>query len=254
MTGVPRDDRPEVLIGAALDRLDADQADGLLGALESDAGAVERLKAYALQKRQLRRTANALEGPGAPTTEALARRLGGRLRALTAGRWLGVVATALVLGWSMGEISDRLLEPEAYYGFETADSRVVEPAPDNEVELTAAQATPRRLSDWIRRTVIVPDLRGAGLTFAGARLVDTGELRLVGLVYASPEGQLVLCQSPDLDGLSEKPEMIRTANVQAGYWSDGRRTFALMAELGRPGLRGLMQRFSRLTQGGLSAG
>lgn len=237
---------PEVLIGAALDRLDADQAAQLLDALDSEAGAAERLKAYARQKSWLRRSANSMTGEGAPATDALARRLGSRLRTAAAGRWIGALSVAVLVGLGMGEISDRLVPPD-YYGFETADSRVVEQAPSNAITLSAAEATPARLSDWIHRTVVIPDLHDAGLTFTGAKLVNAGELKLVGLVYKSAEGQLVLCQSPDLDGQSGKPEMLRTADVQAGYWSDGSRTFALVAGLNRPGVRDLVQRFSRLT-------
>lgn len=239
---------PEVVIGAALDRLDADQAAQLLDALESEADAAERLKAYARQKSWLRRSAIAMGEEGAPRTDDLARRLGSRLRAVSAGRWVGALTAAVLFGLSMGEISDRLITP-AYYGFETADSRVVEQAPSGAITLSAAEATPARLSDWIHRTVVIPDLQDAGLTFAGARLVTARELKLVGLVYKSAQGELVLCQSPDLDGQSEKPEMLRTADVQAGYWSDGSRTFALVAGLKRPGVRDLVQRFSRLTVG-----
>jgi anti-sigma factor RsiW len=237
---------PEVRIGAALDRLDPEQAAQLLDALESEAGAAERLKAYARQKRWLRRSADALTGEASPATEALTRRLGGRLRTVAAGRWIGALAVAVLVGLSMGQISDRLIAP-AYYGFETADSRVVETAPSAAISLSPAEATPARLSDWIHRTVVIPDLREAGLTFSGAKLVSARELKLVGLVYKSAQGELVLCQSPDLDGQSEQPEMLRTADVQAGYWSDGSRTFALVAGLNRPGVRDLVQRFSRLT-------
>ena len=81
-------------------------------------------------------------------------------------------------------------------------------------------------------------------------------IKLVGLVYHGADGDLIFCQSPDLDGQPETPELRRTADVQAGYWSDGSRTFALMAGLHRQGVRGLVQKFSRLTlsQDGRSVG
>lgn len=240
-------DQPNALLGAMIDRLDAAEADGLIDVLEKDAEASERLKAYARQKRQLRRSANALEHGGDMQTETLARRLAGRLKVIRTSRWVGVLTTAVLFGWAMGEISDRLVAPPSYYGFETKDARVVEEAPAREVELTAAQASQGRLAGWIGRRVIVPDLSARNLTFTGARLVDVGELKLVGLVYDGPGGELVLCQSPDLDGLVESPELIRTTKVQAGYWSDGRRTFVLMAQLERSDVAALMAEFSRQT-------
>jgi anti-sigma factor RsiW len=244
---------PNQLLGAVLDRLNADEADGLLEVLETDAEAPERLKAYARQRRQLRRSANALEGKSPSLTDTLAERLQGRLRAIRAGRRMGAMAVAVAFGLAMGEISDRVITPDSYYGFETENSRVVERGPLRHVSLEASEASQIRLSGWIGRRVIMPDLTSAGLTFREARLIDVGELRLVGLVYIGADGELILCQSPDLDGLVEAPELIRTANVQAGYWSDGRRTFALMAGLDQPEIHGLMSTFSRLTAAGIAA-
>lgn len=245
--GPQSSEQPDALLGAMIDRLDAAEADGLIEVLERDAEASDRLKAYARQKRQLRRSANALEHEGNPRTDTLARRLAGRLKVVRTSRWVGVLATAAVFGWAMGEISDRIVAPPFYYGFETMDARVVEEAPARHIELTAAQASQGRLADWIGRRVIVPDLSAQDLTFTGARLVDVGEIKLVGLVYDGPGGELVLCQSPDLDGLAEAPELIRTTKVQAAYWSDGRRTFVLMAQLERSDIGSLMTEFSRQT-------
>ncbi len=238
---------PEVRLGAALDRMDAEAAESLLGALDADPRGLERLRAYVRQKRLLRRSANALERPGNERTDALAEQLAGRLRRARSGRLAMVIAAAAVVGWGLGEISDQLNQPSAYYGFETADARVVTRKPVSDVGLTVAQASPTRLSQWIGRPVSPPDLRRLGLTLEGARLVDTGDVKLVGLVYRGERGRLVLSQSPDLDGLRERPELLRTATVQAGYWSDGRKTFALITELGGPRIDSLVRQASSIT-------
>jgi anti-sigma factor RsiW len=238
---------PEVRLGAALDRIDAEAAESLLGALDSDPRGLNRFRAYVRQKRLLRRSANALERDGSARTDALARRLDRRLGMVRAGRWTLGLAAALAVGWGLGEISDQITEPNAYYGFETADARVVTREPVSEVSLALADATPQRLSAWIGRPVSPPDFRRLGLTFEGARLVDTGEVKLVGLVYNSRAGRLVLCQSADLDGQRERPEMLRTAAVQAGYWSDGQKTFALIGDLSRSRIDSLVRQTSSLT-------
>jgi anti-sigma factor RsiW len=238
---------PEVRLSAALDRMDAEAAESLLGALDSDPRGLDRFRAYVRQKRLLRRSANALEHDGSEETDVLADRLARRLRMIKTGRWaLGLVA-AIGLGWGLGEISDQLLQPNTYYGFETADARVVTRKPVSEVHLSLAEASPERLSQWIGRPVSPPDFRRLGLTFEGARLVDTGEVKLVGLVYNGHAGRLVLCQSADLDGERERPEILRTASVQAGYWSDGRKTFALIADLGLPKIDKLVRQTSQMT-------
>jgi anti-sigma factor RsiW len=241
------DQRPEVRLGAALDRMDAEAAENLLGALESDPRGLDRLRAYVRQKRLLRRSANALERPADERTDALAARLAKRLDRVRSGRLGLVIAAALVVGWGLGEISDQLAEPNAYYGFETADARVVTRELVSDDSLSVAEASPARLSRWIGRPVSAPDLRRLGLTFEGARLVDTGDVKLVGLIYRGRSGQVILSQSPDLDGLRERPELLRTASVQAGYWSDGRKTFALIAELGGPRIDGLVRQASSIT-------
>lgn len=238
---------PEERLGAALDRMDAEAAENLLGALDSDPRGLDRFRAYVRQKRLLRRSANALEREGSEQTDILADRLARRLQMARTGRWaLGVVA-AVAVGWGLGEISDQLLQPDIYYGFETADARVVTRKPVSQVSLSLAESSPQRLSQWIGRPVTPPDFRRLGLTFEGARLVDTGEIKLVGLVYSGRSGRLVLCQSADLDGQRERPEILRTASVQAGYWSDGRRTFALIADLDRPKIDKLVRQTSQLT-------
>lgn len=243
----PKVDPPEVALGAALDRMDAEAAETLLGALDSDPRGLDRFRAYVRQKRLLRRSANALERPGDARTDALADRLASRLRTARAGRWGLALVVAIVFGWGMGEISDQLAAPNAYYGFETADARVVTRDPVSDVSLSVSEATSERLTRWIGRPVTPPDLRRLGLTFEGARLVDTGDVKLVGLVYQGPSGRIVLSQSPDMDGLRERPELLRTASVQAGYWSDGRRTFALIAELGGPRIDNLVRQTSSIT-------
>jgi anti-sigma factor RsiW len=239
--------RPEVRLGEALDRMDAEAAESLLGALESDPRGLDRLRAYVRQKRLLRRSANALERPGDERTDALAEQLANRLRIARSSRWGLAIITALVIGWGLGEISDQLIQPRAYYGFETADARVVTRKPVSDSSLSVAEASPARLSQWIGRPVALPDLSRLGLTFEGARLVDTGDVKLVGLIYRGPEGRLVLSQSPDLDGIRERPELLRTASVQAGYWSDGRKTFALITELGGPRIDTLVRQTSSIT-------
>jgi anti-sigma factor RsiW len=243
----PSDQGPEVRLGAALDRMDAEAAESLLGALDSDPRGLDRLRAYVRQKRLLRRSANALERPGDERTDALADRLAKRLDRARSGRLGLVIVTALIVGWGLGEISDQLTEPSAYYGFETADARVVTREPVSDDSLSVAEASPARLSRWIGRPVSAPDLRRLGLTFKGARLVDTGEVKLVGLIYRGRAGQVTLSQSPDLDGLRERPELLRTASVQAGYWSDGRKTFALIAQLGGPRIDNLVRQASSIT-------
>lgn len=238
---------PAVRLGAALDRMDAEAAETLLGALDSDPRGLDRFRAYVRQKRLLRRSANALERDGSEQTDALTNRLAKRLQMARAGRWtLGVLAV-LAVGWGLGEISDQLLQPNAYYGFETADARVVTRKPVSQINLSLAESSPERLSQWIGRPVSPPDFRRLGLTFEGARLVDTGEVKLVGLVYNGHSGRLVLCQSADLDGQRERPEILRTATVQAGYWSDGQKTFALIADLGRPRIDKLVHETSSQT-------
>lgn len=241
------DQPPEVQLGSALDRIDAETAEKLLGALESDPRGLDRFRAYVRQKRLLRRSANALERPGDERTDALADQLAKRLRGARSRRWGLAIVTAVVVGWGLGEISDQLAEPNAYYGFETADARVVTREPVADTSLSVAEASPSRLSQWIGRPVSPPDLRRLGLTFEGARLVDTGDVKLVGLIYRGRTGRLVLSQSPDLDGLRERPELLRTASVQAGYWSDGRKTFALIGDLGGPRIDGLVRQASSIT-------
>lgn len=244
----PADDhRPEVRLGAALDQMDAEAAESLLGALDSDPRGLDRFRAYVRQKRLLRRSANALERPGDKRTDALANQLANRLRMARSGRWGLAIVTAVVVGWGMGEISDQLTQPNAYYGFETADARVVTREPVSDSRLSVAEASPARLSQWIGRPVTAPDLRRLGLTFEGARLVDTGDVKLVGLIYSGRQGRLILSQSPDLDGLRERPELLRTATVQAGYWSDGHKTFALITELGGPRIDNLVRQASSIT-------
>ena len=238
---------PEVRLGAALDRMDAEAAESLLGALESDPRGLDRLRAYVRQKRLLRRSANALEREGSAETNALSDRLARRLQMVRAGRWTLGVGAAVAVGGGLGEISDQWLQPNTYYGFETADARVVTRQPLRQVNLSLAESTPARLSQWIGRPVSPPDFRRLGLTFEGARLVDTGEVKLVGLVYNGHSGRLVLCQSADLDGQRERPEILRTATVQAGYWSDGQKTFALIADLGRPRIDKLVHETSSQT-------
>lgn len=238
---------PEVQLGAALDRIDAEAAESLLGVLESDPRGLDRFRAYVRQKRLLRRSANALEQPGDERTEALADQLAKRLRGARSNRWGLAIVMAVVVGWGLGEISDQFTEPNAYYGFETADARVVTREPVSDTGLSPAEASPSRLSQWIGRPVSPPDLRRLGLTFEGARLVDAGDVKLVGLIYRGRSGRLVLSQSPDLDGLRERPELLRTASVQAGYWSDGRKTFALIADLGGPRIDGLVRQTSSIT-------
>ncbi len=241
------DQRPEVRLGAALDRMDAEAAESLLGAIDSDPRGLDRFRAYVRQKRLLRRSANALERPGDARTDALAERLANRLRAARSGRWGLAIVTALVVGWGLGEISDQLADTSAYYGFETADARVVTRKPVSDTSLALADATPARLSQWIGRPVSPPDLRRLGLAYEGARLVDTGDVKLVGLIYRGRSGRVVLSQSPDLDGQRERPELLRTASVQAGYWSDGHKTFALITELGRPSIDSLVRQTSSIT-------
>lgn len=238
---------PEVRLGAALDQMDAETAEGLLGALESDPRGLDRFGAYVRQKRLLRRSANALEGDGSEKTDALADRLAKRLQMAKAGRWSAVLVAALFVGWGLGEISDQLTEPNAYYGFETADARIMTRKARSETNLSLSQSTPERLSQWVGRPVSAPDLSRMGLTFEGARLVDTGEIKLVGLVYNGRSGRLVLSQSADLDGQREKPEILRTANAQAGYWSDGQKTFALITGLDRPRIDNLVRQASSIT-------
>ncbi len=238
---------PEIQLGAALDRMDAEAAESLLGVLDADPRGLDRFRAYVRQKRLLRRSANALDRGGDVQTDVLAQRLAQRLQMVKFGRWTLGLAAVLSIGWGMGEISDQLTEPNAYYGFETADARVVTRKPVSEVSLSLAEASPQRLSQWISRPVSPPDFRRLGLTLEGARLVDTGEVKLVGLVYSGRSGRLVLCQSADLDGQRERPEILRTASVQAGYWSDGQKTFALIGELGRPRIDSLVRQTSSLT-------
>jgi len=242
-----KDQPPEMQLGAALDRMDAEAAESLLGALEADPRGLDRFRAYVRQKRLLRRSANALERPGEARTDALANQLANRLRGARSNRWGLAIVTAIVVGWALGEISDQLAEPNDYYGFETADARVVTREPVSDTNLSPAEASPARLSQWIGRPVAAPDLRRLGLTLESARLVDTGDVKLVGLIYRGPSGRLVLSQSPDLDGLRERPELLRTASVQAGYWSDGRKTFALIADLGGPRIDGLVRQASSIT-------
>ena len=69
------DQGPDVRLGAALDQIDAEAAESLLGALESDPRGLDRFRAYVRQKRLLRRSANALERPADARTDALADRL-----------------------------------------------------------------------------------------------------------------------------------------------------------------------------------
>lgn len=241
------DPRPEVRLGDALDHMDAEAAESLLGALEADPRGLDRFRAYVRQKRLLRRSANALERPGDERTDALADQLANRLSGARPRRWTLALLAAVVVGFGLGEISDQLAQPDAYYGFETADARVVTRDPVSDVSLSLAEASPARLSQWIGRPVSPPDLSRLGLTFESARLVDTGDTRLVGLIYRGRSGRLVLSQSPDLDGLRERPELLRTASVQAGYWSDGRKTFALITELGDPRIDALVRQASAIT-------
>ena len=51
---------PAVRLGAALDRMDAEAAETLLGALDSDPRGLDRFRASLRQKRLLLRSANAL--------------------------------------------------------------------------------------------------------------------------------------------------------------------------------------------------
>ena len=214
--------------------------------LRGDPANQERMEEYQRNKAALKAAANA-QMAGAPSaslkTEGLTRTLRAALYRSAILRALPRIAAAFVLiaigagGHALYAMRQAALEPT--YAFQTSDTRLVLDAENlqtsRRLAVTSAGEISREAERWLGRAVSPPRLSRQGLALVDARLMQSDDRKLVGLIYEDPEGRrLTLSISADLDGERDALKTVDIESGRADYWSDGRGSYVLVDERVRP--------------------
>ena len=237
------DDRLHALIDG---EVEPDIKSELQALLLGDPAAQERMDEHQRNKAALKAAADAqmAGGPGASLkTEKLTRSLRAALYRSAALRALPKIAAAFVLiavgagGHALYAMRQAALQPT--YAFQTSDTRLVLDA-DNlhtsrRLAVTSASQISREAERWLGRAISPPRLSPRGLALVDARLMQSDDRKLVGLIYEDPDGQrLTLSISADLDGERDALKTVDIENGRADYWSDGHGSYVLVDERARP--------------------
>lgn len=233
MTSVPKDIREEDLVAYVDGALTADRKAQVEAYLKTAPDAARRVEADKAMVRDLRR---AFAGVIAemPASLPLA-----APRARPALAWAASVALALIVGGAAGWTLRPTLPAQAQSVSLVAEALaahrtfVVEVAHPVEVEAANKGHLATWLSNRLGRPFTVPDLRLAGLSLVGGRLLPSPTEPAAQLMYEDSAGQrltLYLRRGSDDDPSFRFAE---TATEQAFYWNDGEFAYALTGALPR---------------------
>ena len=233
MTSAPKDIREEDLVAYVDNALPADRRQQVEAYLSAEPEVARRVQADRAISRDLRR---AFEGLVADAPAATVPDAGPRARVPLA--WAASVAIALLIGgaagWSLRP--DTTSQPAAGLvaeAFAAHRTFVVEVAHPVEVGAENKGHLATWLTNRLGRPFVIPDLRVAGLSLVGGRLLPSPTEPAAQLMYEDGNGQrLTLYLRRGSEG-DPSFRFAETATEQAFYWSDTEFAYALTGALPR---------------------
>lgn len=235
-------------LNAFLDgQLDPAREAEVLAWLDENPQARDRLRDYAEHKLLIRIGARQIEEdePADAKTSRLARDLE-RAVARRYPRWFANAAAALLLvaaGWAAHTVyrdtsADRLPD----YVVEAAGAHLVL----GHMDVAAAGLQDAGSADLahaftaqLGKPVRLPSFEAVGLRFVGGKVLGGvgGVGPLASLVYQDGEGhRLTVCLSADEDDAPRELNVAEIGGMTVGWWSDGLRSYAVVAEAPRQDL------------------
>ena len=87
-----------------------------------------------------------------------------------------------------------------------------------------------------------------GLKLVGGRVMGDMQHPLAGLIYEDREGhRLTICLSPRDDGQADGLHMAQVGGVRVGYWSNGERSYVIVADTSETQLAAIVSQLVQTT-------